>query len=153
MIEFLQEYLDLTGSRLSCGAGQCRACSVIIDAEDGSSDEMITCIMEASFFNGKKIRTVEGHAKHDGAGRVISLSAVQQKFLEYFSFQCGYCTPGFVNAATVLLERLEKKPAPKAQVEQLVSDALESHVCRCSGYVRYYAAVKDLILSTPGLTT
>lgn len=152
MIEFLQEYLDLTGTRLSCGAAQCRACSVIVDAEDGSSDEMVTCIMDASFFNGKKIRTIEGHATYDEKGQVIKLSRIQEKFLEHFSFQCGYCTPGFVNAATVLIERLQKNPAPKDQVDKLVMDALDSHICRCSGYVRYFEAVKDLVLNTGGLT-
>jgi xanthine dehydrogenase YagT iron-sulfur-binding subunit len=153
MIEFLNEYLDLTGTRLSCGAAQCRACSVIIDADDGTSDEMVTCIMDASFFNGKKIRTIEGHATYDDKGQVIKLSPVQEKFLEHFSFQCGYCTPGFVNAATVLIERLKKNPAPKDQVEKLVMEALDSHICRCSGYVRYFEAVKDLVLNTDGLTT
>lgn len=153
MIEYLQEYLDLTGTRLSCGAAQCRACSVIVDADDGSSDEMVTCIMDASFFNGKKIRTIEGHATYNEKGEVVKLSPIQEKFLEYFSFQCGYCTPGFVNAATVLIEKLKKAPVPKDQVEKVIMEALDSHICRCSGYVRYFDAVKDLVLNTRGLTT
>ena len=82
----------------------------------------------------------------------MALSPVQQAFLDKFSFQCGYCTPGFVNAATVLLERLKRAPVPRAEVEATVAAALESHICRCTGYVRYYQAVRDVILATPGLT-
>jgi len=76
---------------------------------------------------------------------------VQQKFLEHFSFQCGYCTPGFVNATTLLIERLRRHPISADAVETTITDALNDHICRCTGYVRYYQAVKDLVLSTPGL--
>jgi aerobic-type carbon monoxide dehydrogenase small subunit (CoxS/CutS family) len=79
------------------------------------------------------------------------MSTVQQKFLEHFSFQCGYCTPGFVNATTVLIERLRRNPIAKDQIEATIMDALNEHICRCTGYVRYYEAVKDLVLATPGL--
>jgi aerobic-type carbon monoxide dehydrogenase small subunit (CoxS/CutS family) len=79
------------------------------------------------------------------------MSTVQQKFLEHFSFQCGYCTPGFVNATTVLIERLRRNPITKDQIEATIMDALNEHICRCTGYVRYYEAVKDLVLATPGL--
>jgi aerobic-type carbon monoxide dehydrogenase small subunit (CoxS/CutS family) len=55
-------------------------------------------------------------------------------------------------AATVLIERLARAPVPRPQVEATVAAALETHLCRCTGYVRYYQAVRDLILATPGLT-
>jgi aerobic-type carbon monoxide dehydrogenase small subunit (CoxS/CutS family) len=151
MIEFLHEYAGLTGSRLGCGQGVCHACVVILDQPDGTSEEMRTCITGAHFFNGRKIRTVEGHAKRNEAGEVVELSPVQQKFLEHFSFQCGYCTPGFVNAATVLIERLKREPVAKADVESTIMSALDGHLCRCTGYVRYYEAVKDVVMTTPGL--
>ncbi|RQV67592.1 (2Fe-2S)-binding protein [Burkholderia cenocepacia] len=151
MIEFLHEYLGLTGSRLGCGQGICHACVVIVDKSDGTSDEMRTCITGAHFFHGRSIRTIEGHAKRNEAGEVVELSPIQQKFLEHFSFQCGYCTPGFVNAATVLIERLKREPIAKADVERTITDALDAHLCRCTGYVRYYEAVKDVVLTTPGL--
>jgi hypothetical protein len=80
-------------------------------------------------------------------------SAVQKAFLEHFSFQCGYCTPGFVNSATVLMEQLQARPVDADAVEEAVEAALDKHICRCTGYVRYYHAVRDLILATPGLTT
>jgi aerobic-type carbon monoxide dehydrogenase small subunit (CoxS/CutS family) len=81
------------------------------------------------------------------------LSPTQQAFVDGFSFQCGYCTPGFVNAATVLIERLAKSPVPAAQREATITEALDPHLCRCTGYVRYFRAVKSLVLATPGLVT
>jgi len=151
MIDFLHEYVGLTGSRLGCGQGVCHACVVILDKPDGSSEEVRTCITGAHFFDGKKVRTIEGHAKRNEQGEVVELSPVQQKFLEHFSFQCGYCTPGFVNAATVLIERLKREPIARESVEQEITKALDDHICRCTGYVRYYEAVKDVVLNTPGL--
>ncbi|MFM0357375.1 (2Fe-2S)-binding protein [Paraburkholderia nemoris] len=151
MIDFLHEYLHLTGSRLGCGQGICHACVVIVDKPDGTSEEVRTCITGANFFHGKTIRTIEGHAKRNEAGEVVELSPIQQKFLEHFSFQCGYCTPGFVNAATVLIERLKRQPIAKDKVEQTITEALNDHICRCTGYVRYYEAVKEVVMSMPGL--
>jgi len=151
MIDYLHEYLHLTGSRPRCGQGIRPACVVIVDKPDGTSEEVRTCITGANFFNGKTIRTIEGHAKRNEAGEVVELSPIQQKFLEHFSFQCGYCTPGFVNAATVLIERLKRQPVAKNQVEQTITDALNDHICRCTGYVRYYEAVKEVVMTTPGL--
>jgi aerobic-type carbon monoxide dehydrogenase small subunit (CoxS/CutS family) len=152
MLDLLHEMLDLTGPRLGCGIGICHACVVIWDREDHSSEEVRTCITGAGFFNGKRIRTIEGIARRDDKGEVVALSRVQQAFLDRFSFQCGYCTPGFVMAATVLIERLARAPVPRARVEATVAAALEAHICRCTGYVRYHQAVRDMILSTPGLT-
>jgi aerobic-type carbon monoxide dehydrogenase small subunit (CoxS/CutS family) len=152
MIDVLHEMLGLTGSRLGCGVGICHACVVIWDRNDGTSEEVQSCITGADFFDGKRIRTIEGIAETNDRGEVVALSAVQQAFLDKFSFQCGYCTPGFVNAATVLLERLKRAPVPRAEGEATVAVALESHICRCTGYVRYYQAVRDVILATPGLT-
>jgi aerobic-type carbon monoxide dehydrogenase small subunit (CoxS/CutS family) len=151
MIDFLHEYAGLTGSRLGCGQGVCRACTVILDKPDGTSEEIRTCITGAHYFEGKKIRTIEGHAQRDAKGEITALSPIQQRFLEHFSFQCGYCTPGFVNAATVLLEQLKRVPIDRPQLEQRIEESLGDHICRCTGYVRYYEAVRDVALATPGL--
>jgi aerobic-type carbon monoxide dehydrogenase small subunit (CoxS/CutS family) len=155
LVDVLHEYLGLTGTRLACGQGECRACTVIVDDDtpDGSRGprEMRSCITGAHYFADKPIRTIEGHARRDESGRIVELSKVQQAFLDHFSFQCGYCTPGFVNAATVLLETLAKTPVSKSRVEATILDALDPHLCRCTGYVRYYEAVKQLVLETPGL--
>lgn len=151
MIDFLHEYLDLTGARLGCGQGICHACVVILDRPDGGSEEVRSCITGAHFFEGKKVRTVEGHAKRNEQGEVVALSPIQQKFLEHYSFQCGYCTPGFVNAATVLLERLKREPVAKDKLDATITASLDPHICRCTGYVRYFEAVRDVALGTPGL--
>jgi aerobic-type carbon monoxide dehydrogenase small subunit (CoxS/CutS family) len=143
MNDFLREYLGMTGTKFGCGVAQCLACAVIVDRPDGSSYTNPTCVAPASSFNGKKIRTVESHAKNG------ELSPVQKAFIEHFAFQCGYCTPGFVNEAQVLLERLEKAPVPRAELEATIGDALDGHLCRCTGYVKYHQAVRDVVLADP----
>ncbi|MFD1796335.1 (2Fe-2S)-binding protein [Paracoccus aurantiacus] len=150
-VELLQEYLNLTGTRLTCGQGVCRACTIIVEGENGPRT-VPACITGISWLNGRSIRTIEGIAGKDGDGKPVP-SAVQQAFLEHFAFQCSYCTPGFVNAGTVLVETLERAPIPAAQVEARILDALDANICRCTGYVRYYQALRDVILNTPGLTT
>ena len=151
MVDYLREYLNLTGTRWSCRQAQCRACVVIIDHTDGTSETALTCVNSVDFFNGKKIRTVEGQAQSVDSLSFDTLSALQKEFLTNYSFQCSYCTPGFINEATVLLERLKKHPVPKNQLQTVITTALDTHLCRCTGYLRYYEAVERLILSTPGL--
>lgn len=148
-IEFLHEYIGLTGSRMGCGQGICHACVVILDHPNGTSEELRTCITGIHFLDGKKVRTVEGHAKAENNQQ--KLSNIQQAFIDNFSFQCGYCAPGFINAATVFAEKLMNNPIPRAELEDAIVEALNHHICRCTGYVRYYNAVRDVILKTPGL--
>ncbi len=143
MNDFLREYLGLTGTKFGCGAAQCLSCVVIIDGPDGTSHTSPTCIVPAVSFDGKSIRTIEGHAK-DG-----ELSVLQKAFVEHFSFQCGYCTAGFVNEGQVLLERLASKPVARDALEQTITDALDGHLCRCTGYVKYHEAVRDVVLADP----
>jgi aerobic-type carbon monoxide dehydrogenase small subunit (CoxS/CutS family) len=150
LLDVLHEYLGLTGSRMACGQGICHACTVILDGPGGAR-EIRSCITGAHFFSNKSIRTIEGHAERDAQGNVVRLSPVQQAFIEHFSFQCGYCTPGFVTAATVLVEQLKAAPVARRDLETAISTALGQHICRCTGYVRYFEAVRDLILATPGL--
>lgn len=151
MQDFLHEYLNLTGARMGCGQGICHACTVIVENDDGTLQEMRTCITGAHWFEGRRVRTIEGHAERDASGAITALSPVQQAFIEHFSFQCGYCTPGFVTGATVLIDELKRKPVARADLEHTISAALDKHICRCTGYVRYYEAVRDVILNTPGL--
>ena len=151
MLEFLQEYLNLTGTRFACGQGACRACTILVDTEEGSTTAL-ACVTGAVWFNGRHVRTVEGHATRGDDGVVTALSPVQQAFLDHFSFQCSYCTPGFVNAGTALVERLERAPVSRDRVEDVVLEAMNGNICRCTGYVRYLSALRDLILETPGLT-
>jgi aerobic-type carbon monoxide dehydrogenase small subunit (CoxS/CutS family) len=143
MNDFLREYLGMTGTKFGCGAAQCLSCAVIVDRPDGSSYTSPTCVVSAVSFDGKAIRTVEGHAKNG------ELTALQKAFIDHFAFQCGYCTAGFLNEAQVLLERLAKKPVGRAELEQTVADALDGHICRCTGYIKYHEAVRDVILADP----
>ncbi|QXI36320.1 (2Fe-2S)-binding protein [Pseudomonas xantholysinigenes] len=145
MIDYLHEYQNLTGSRLGCGQGICHACVVIVDNPDGTSEEVRTCITGAHYFEGKKVRTIEGHAKRDEAGNLGELSPIQQKFVDRFAFQCSYCAPGFVNAATVLVEKAQRQPLNKSELEGAIEASLGHHVCRCTGYVRYYEATRDVL--------
>jgi aerobic-type carbon monoxide dehydrogenase small subunit (CoxS/CutS family) len=114
---------------------------VIVDNPDGSSETSPTCVVPAARFNGKSVRTVEGHAK-DG-----ELSVLQKAFIEHFAFQCGYCTPGFLNEAQVLLERLARKPVARSELDKTIAEALDGHLCRCTGYVKYHEAVRSVILA------
>jgi aerobic-type carbon monoxide dehydrogenase small subunit (CoxS/CutS family) len=101
MNDFLREYLGMTGTKFGCGAAQCLSCAIIIDSPDGTSYTSPTCIVPAASFNGKSIRTVEGHAKNG------ELTPLQKAFIAHFAFQCGYCTAGFLNEGQALVERLE----------------------------------------------
>lgn len=152
MVELLQEYLGLNGTRLGCGQGVCRACTIIVDDPDKGAITVPACVTGVTWLNGKTIRTVEGIATVDDKG-VTQPSPIQKAFLTHYAFQCGYCTPGFVNSATALLERLQKQPVHADDVERVIEEQLEPHICRCTGYTRYYAAVRDVILNTPGMTT
>jgi aerobic-type carbon monoxide dehydrogenase small subunit (CoxS/CutS family) len=149
MLDFLAEQLRLT-ARMGCGQGICHACTVIVDHPDGRSEEIQTCITGAHDFSGKSVRTIEGHAERDARGNVVRLSPVQQSFVEHFSFQCGYCTAGFVNEGQVLLERLARKPVPRADLEKTITEALDGHLCRCTGYVKYHEALRAVIMADPG---
>lgn len=144
MNDFLREVLGMTGTKFGCGAAQCLSCAVIVDDPDGTSYTKPTCVAPATEFNGKRIRTVEGHAGKDG------LTPLQKAFIEHFAFQCGYCTAGFLNEGQVFLERLEATPIARGALEQAILEALDGHLCRCSGYVRYHEAVRNVVLADPG---
>lgn len=146
MNDYLRDYCGLTGTKFGCGIGECRACVVMIDHDDRPPETRRTCITGALAFDGQRIRTIEGHAR-DGV-----LSPLQLAFLDHFAFQCGYCTSGFLAEGQALLERLARAPIPADAVDATVDDALKDHVCRCTGYARYRAAVKAVIHADGGMT-
>lgn len=145
LIDYLHEELGLTGTKFCCGIGVCRVCTVAARNRPGAPEvPILSCSVPMVALNGYEITTVEG------LGTEGRLSPLQQSFLDHFAFQCGYCTPGFLMAATLLLERLKNNPIHESQLDGEIESALGAHACRCTGYVRYYQATKHVICNTPG---
>jgi len=123
----LRDYLQLTGTKVSCSIGRCGACSVLLDGELVNA-----CLLMAYQANGKSITTIEGLKQ-------ISMDDVQQAFLKEGGFQCGYCTSGMVLAVKTLLET---NANPQ---ESDIKEALSGNLCRCTGYGGIIRAVQSLI--------
>lgn len=148
LIDFLQEELGLSGTRLCCGIGVCKACTVAARRAPGSQAQpMLACSTPVALLQGQSITTVEG------TGSMERPSAVQRAFLEQFAFQCGYCTPGFVMATEMLLARLRAQPVKRSQLDAAIEDAVGQHICRCTGYARYHQAIRAVVLAEKGLVT
>jgi len=139
LLDYLHDDLNLTGTKLCCGIGICRACTVTV-TKGAIVTPMISCSTPLSLLEGARVRTVEDVAHGN------TLAPIQQAFLDHFAFQCGYCAPGFVMAATVLLDGLARKPIPVADLDAAIDDAIGAHICRCTGYVRYYQALREVAL-------
>jgi len=123
----LREALGLTGTKVGCDAGDCGACTVLLNGEP-----VCACLVAAAQVEGCEVTTVEGLARrgplHD---------RVQKSFLAHGAAQCGICTPGMLIAATALLERVQ------TPCEADVMDAIGGVLCRCTGYRKIVAAVLD----------
>ncbi len=128
LVHLLREELQLTGTHVGCDTSSCGACTVILDGAAVKS-----CTVLAGQADGREIETVEGLARN---GR---LGPLQRAFSEHFALQCGFCTSGFLMAATALLRG---KPEPS---ESEVRKALEGNLCRCTGYQH----IVDAVLSDP----
>src|ERR1700722_1595262 len=117
LADFLRDDLDLTGTHLGCEHGVCGACTVILDGRPVRS-----CLMLAVQAAGHEVTTIEGLAT-DG-----EMSPLQQAMWDSHSFQCGFCTPGFVMSATAFLSD------PPDADEQQLREALSGNICRCTCY-------------------
>jgi carbon-monoxide dehydrogenase small subunit len=126
LLEMLRQKLALTGTKNGCAAGECGACTVLVDGEPVNS-----CMMLALEANDREVTTVEGLAREDG-----QLSPLQQAFAERNAVQCGFCTPGMLVSAHALLRR-DAHPS-NDQIRQ----ALVGNLCRCTGYLRIVEAIQ-----------
>jgi aerobic-type carbon monoxide dehydrogenase small subunit (CoxS/CutS family) len=145
LLDYLREDLGLSGTRLCCGIGVCKACTVAARRVEGAAAQpLLACSTPVGVLAGQYLNTIEG------VGSPERLSPVQQAFLDHFAFQCGYCTPGFVMATEMLLERLRMQAIAEAELDAAIAEAVGQHVCRCTGYARYHAAIRAVI-RTEGL--
>ena len=126
LLQMLRDKLSLTGTKNGCTAGECGACTVLMNGEPVNS-----CMVLAAECEGAVITTVEGLAKGG------QLSKVQQAIIKTGGVQCGFCTPGMLISATALLAR-NANPT-----EHEIREALVVNLCRCTGYVRIVEAVKE----------
>jgi aerobic-type carbon monoxide dehydrogenase small subunit (CoxS/CutS family) len=143
LLDYLHDMTpSLTGTKFCCGMGVCRACTVsMTKAPNSNAEPIVSCSTALSTINGADITTIEGVAT-DG-----ELHPIQTAFLENFSFQCGYCTPGFVMASKIFLDWLQTAPVREDQLDAAIEDAIGDHICRCTGYVRYQEALRKTALS------
>jgi aerobic carbon-monoxide dehydrogenase small subunit len=125
VVDILREDLLLTGTKESCGAGDCGACTILVDGET-----RLSCLMLAAQIEGRDIITIEGLSL-DGA-----LHPVQNAFIEHGAVQCGFCTPGMALASVDLLNR---NPDPSREE---IRDALAGNLCRCTGYQKIVDSVE-----------
>lgn len=128
LAQVLRDQLNLTGTKVGCNAGECGACTVLMDDR-----AVCACLVPAPRAEGARILTIESQATAAGG-----LSAIQQALIDHGAFQCGFCTPGVVMSLTALFAQC---PSP---TEQAIRLALQGNVCRCSGYVRIIEAAKAL---------
>jgi aerobic carbon-monoxide dehydrogenase small subunit len=126
LLQMLREKLSLTGTKNGCSAGECGACTVLLNGEPVNS-----CMVLAVECDGASVVTVEGLAK-DGI-----LDPIQEAIIDHGGVQCGFCTPGILISARGLLNR---NPNPS---EDEIREALVGNLCRCTGYLRIIDAVQE----------
>jgi carbon-monoxide dehydrogenase small subunit len=124
LLHFLREDLGLTGTKEGCGAGECGACTILMNGRSVNS-----CLVLACEADGAELETIEGVAKGG------ELSALQKSFHDHHAVQCGFCTPGMIMSATDLLRR---NPHPSRDE---IIDGIEGNFCRCTGYEQIIEAI------------
>ncbi len=125
LLEVLREDLALTGTKHGCELGECGACAVIVDGRP-----VLSCLMLGLECEGSTVVTVEGLMTD------ARLHPLQEAFADLGATQCGYCTPGFLCTAKVLLD--DKPRATRAEI----AEALSGNLCRCTGYLQIFEAVE-----------
>ena len=117
LIDLLRDRLGLTGTKRSCDMEICGSCTVLLNGKAVSS-----CSLFAFDVDGKDVLTIEGLAPEEG------LHPIQEAFIQYGGFQCGFCTPGMILLAKSLLD---EKQVP---TEEEIREYMDANLCRCTGY-------------------
>lgn len=128
LLWFLREELGLTGTKEGCGAGECGACTVILNGRAVNS-----CLVMALEAEGGEVKTIEGEAKNG------ELSSLQRAFIDKNALQCGFCTPGMIMSARALLNT---NPNPSREE---IKVAMQGNLCRCTGYEPIIEAIEDAV--------
>jgi carbon-monoxide dehydrogenase small subunit len=131
LLQMLRDKVALTGTKNGCMSGECGACTVLMNGEPINS-----CMILAVECEGAHIVTIEGLA-HDHI-----LDPVQETIIEHGGVQCGFCTPGILISARALLDRCAQSGHPDPSDEEIRA-ALVGNLCRCTGYLRIFDAIKD----------
>lgn len=125
LLDALREQLLLTGTKKGCNRGECGACTVLLDGR-----RVNACLVLAAAADGREITTIEGLAQGD------QLHPVQQAFIDYDAFQCGFCTSGQIMSAIGCIH--EGHTRSNAEIREWMS----GNLCRCSAYPQIAAAVE-----------
>jgi aerobic carbon-monoxide dehydrogenase small subunit len=133
LLEVLRNKLQLTGTKIGCNEGDCGACTVIMDGRTVNA-----CLVLAVEAEGRKIITIEGLAQGP------ELHPLQEAFIRYGGFQCGYCTPGMLLSAKALLD---ETPDP---TEEEIRKGISGNLCRCTGYAKIVESIKAAAQSMKG---
>ena len=126
LLELLRNSFGLTGAKLGCDAGDCGACTVLVDGMAVNA-----CLMLASQAHGREVLTIEGLATRE------RLHPLQLAFENLASLQCGFCGPGAILSAKALLDENPDPSVPQ------IREALAGNLCRCTGYTKMVEAVRD----------
>ncbi len=131
--DVLRNNLDYTSVKDGCSQGGCGACSVIVDGE-----LRLSCLTLVQEVDGSEVVTLEGLNLSN------SITALQQKFIEKYAAQCGFCTPGMMVAITALLDRNANPSRDE------IAEALAGNICRCTGYLPIIEAVESVVAEMAG---
>jgi len=126
LADVLREKLGLTGTKIGCEAGECGACTVLINGKP-----TLSCLTLAIECEGKEILTIEGI----GDAAKGELHPLQKAFVEHYGVQCGFCTPAMILTAKAFLE---KNPSPN---EDEIREAINGVICRCTGYMQIVESI------------
>lgn len=128
LLDLLREQMHLTGSKKGCDYGQCGACTVHVDGK-----RVLSCLSLAIMQNGKKITTIEGLQNGD------DLHPMQEAFIKYDGFQCGYCTPGQIMSAVACIKE------GHAHNDADIREYMSGNICRCGAYPNIVDAIKEVV--------